>query len=260
MSTQELQLHSDNTQASFGTPVEFEHAQRMAKALCSASLVPDIFKNNIANTMIALEMAHRIGASPLMVMQNMYVVHGKPSWSSQFIISVVNSCGRFTPLRFVTTGTGDNLSCYAVAKDKSTGETIKGVTVTMAMAKAEGWTNKAGSKWQTMPELMIQYRAATFFGRLYASDLLQGMHTEDEVEDFTAMATAEQVGYIESLLETSTYDEIKRRGVTWKMNNGVSAGEAMTIIADLKLNQLGGTELPNITATAAKEHIAEVVK
>jgi len=258
--TTQLQVVQDNsTHASFGTPVEFEHAQRMAKALCSASLVPDIFKNSIPNTMIALEMAHRIGASPLMVMQNMYVVHGKPSWSSQFVISAVNACGRFAPLRFVVTGAGETLSCYAWSTDKKTGEKLKGVTVTMAMAHAEGWVNKPGSKWKTMPELMIQYRAGTFFGRLYAPDILQGMHTEDEVEDFTALATPDQLQYIENLLSTSTYDEQRVRAVNWQVNKGVSVGEAMQIVAELKLNQISPTDAANNGATGAKDAVHQII-
>lgn len=51
------------------------------------------------------------------------------------------------------------------------------------MAKKEGWVSKTGSKWLTMPELMIRYRAAAFWGRLYASDMLLGMYSQEEVVD-----------------------------------------------------------------------------
>lgn len=47
----------------------------------------------------------------------------------------------------------------------------------------KGWFSKDGSKWRTMPELMLRYRAASFFGRLYAPDILYGMQTTEEVED-----------------------------------------------------------------------------
>jgi hypothetical protein len=68
----------------------FEHAQSVAKMLCTSALIPKEFQGNIQNTMISLEMANRIGASPLAVMQNLYIVHGKPSWSSTFIIASIN--------------------------------------------------------------------------------------------------------------------------------------------------------------------------
>jgi hypothetical protein len=161
----------------------FEHAQRVAKMLSSSNLIPKEYQGNIQNTMIALEMAHRIGASPLMVMQNLYVVHGKPGWSSTFIIAAINSCRRFSPLRFVMDGTGDDYGCQCWAYDLATNEKLEGPKVTLKMARAEGWVEKTGSKWKTMPELMFRYRAAAFFGRLYAPDILMGMQTMEEIVD-----------------------------------------------------------------------------
>ncbi len=161
----------------------FEHAQRVAVMLSKSALIPKEYQNNVQNTMIALELSARIGASPLMVMQNLYIVHGKPSWSSTFIIASLNSSKKFSPIRFELSGEGDKMSCYAWAYELSTNEKIIGPTVTMAMAKAEGWIDKNGSKWKTMPELMIRYRSAAFFGRLYAPEILMGMQTMEEVID-----------------------------------------------------------------------------
>lgn len=169
----------------------FEHAQRVAKMLSTSSLIPEAYRGNIQNTMIALEMANRIGASPLMVMQNLYIVQGKPSWSSSFIIASLNACKRFSPIRFVMEGEGDEYGCQAWAYDLATNDKLEGPKVTWAMAKAEGWVSKAGSKWKTMPELMFRYRAAAFFGRLYAPDILMGMQTAEEVQDVITITAKE---------------------------------------------------------------------
>jgi hypothetical protein len=186
----------------FNDKLAFEHAQRVSKMLGLSSLVPKDYQNNIPNIMIALEMSNRIGASPLMVMQNLNIIQGRPSWSSQFIISALNSCKRFTPLRFRMDGEGEEYGCTAWAKD-NTGEVLEGPKVTLKMAKDEGWSTKAGSKWKTMPELMFRYRAAAFFGRLYAPDVLMGMGTADEAEDIVASETAvldqRQQGYNNAL-------------------------------------------------------------
>lgn len=171
--------------ATFGNSNNFEHSQRVAKMLASSSLIPKEYQGNIQNTMIALEMSNRIGASPLMVMQNLYIIHGKPSWSSSFIIAAINATKKFTPLRFLITGEGKALSCIAWALENGTNERLESPKVTMEMAEAEGWVNKNGSKWKTMPDLMIRYRAATFFGRLYAPEVLMGMMSSDEVVDIT---------------------------------------------------------------------------
>lgn len=176
--------HTTTTISVFSNQQAFEDAQRMAGLLTASDLVPAAFrgKQNLANAVIALEMAQRMGASPLAVMQNMYVVHGKPSWSAQFIAAAINSSGRFSPIRYQMTGeqNTDQRTCIAWATDQS-GEKLEGPPVSIAMAKKEGWFGKNGSKWQTMPELMLRYRAVTFFGRLYAPEVLMGMRSTDEV-------------------------------------------------------------------------------
>lgn len=166
---------------------KFELVQRQAKALSLSTMIPKDYQNNIPNTLVALEMAQRIGASPLMVMQNLHIIHGRPSWSSTFVIAALNACGRFSAMRFEMDGAD---KCRAVATERETSHVLEGPWVTMQMAKEEGWLSKAGSKWKTMPELMMRYRAAAFFGRLYAPEIMMGMHTEFEVQDMQPRATS----------------------------------------------------------------------
>ena len=73
----------------------FELAQRKANIYAKSTLVPKDYQGNVGNVMIAENMARRMGADTLMVMQNLYIVHGRPSWSSAFLIATFNSCGRF---------------------------------------------------------------------------------------------------------------------------------------------------------------------
>lgn len=169
----------------FGSAQGFEMLQRAAKLLASSTLVPKEFQNNLPNCVIALNMANRIGADPLLVMQNLYLVHGRPGWSSQFLIATFNQCGRFSAMRFEFSGEEGKAdrTCRAWATEKSTGERIQGTRITMAMAKSEGWSTKAGSKWLTMPEQMLQYRAASFLVRAFAPELSMGLKTQDELQD-----------------------------------------------------------------------------
>lgn len=178
-------IHNTPELPAFSNRATFEHAQRVASMLSKSDLVPAAYKGNVQNTMIALEMANRIGASPLQVMQNLYIVQGKPSWSSSFIVAAINACGKFSPLRYQVEGSekDNTLTCLAWAYDKATGEKLEGPMITMEMAAAEGWLGKSGSKWKSMPTLMIRYRAAAFFGRLYAPEILMGMHTVEENTD-----------------------------------------------------------------------------
>jgi len=162
----------------------FEDKQRIAKAFQSSSIVPESYKKNLSDCMIAMEMAVRLNANPVAVMQNLYIVHGKPSWSSQFLISCVNASGKFAPLRYKMTGKKgeDSFGCIAWAKDQNE-EILEGPEVTIGIAKAEGWYNRQGSKWKNLSDLMLRYRAATFFARLYCPELTMGISTVAELHD-----------------------------------------------------------------------------
>ena len=163
----------------------FTGAQRMAKALASSELMPQAYRNNIPNTLIAMELAHRTGASVMMVAQNLDIIHGRPSWRAQFLIATVNACGRFTPLRFRFQGEEGkpDWGCRAVARERETNEECIGPLITLKMAADEGWPKKNGSKWLTMPELMLTYRAAAFWARTNAPELSLGIQTTEEVID-----------------------------------------------------------------------------
>jgi hypothetical protein len=159
----------------------------MAKALASSTLVPDVYRGeaNLGNCIIALELSQRIGASVMAVMQSMVPIHGKPTWSASFLIATVNSCGRFSPMRFRWVGKEgtDEWGCRAYAVERDSNLELVGALVTIAMAKVEGWYGKSGSKWKTMPEQMLQYRAGAFWCRTYAPEIALGMHTSEEVQD-----------------------------------------------------------------------------
>lgn len=161
----------------------FELAQRKAKVYAASSLVPKEYSGNIGNVIIAQNMAARMGADVLMVMQNLYIVHGKPGWSAQFLIACFNSCGRFSAIKYRIDGKDDDYGCVAYATELSSGEVVEGVRVTIGMAKAEGWATKAGSKWKTMPDLMLRYRAATFLVRCTAPEIGLGYQTVEEIKD-----------------------------------------------------------------------------
>ena len=166
----------------------FEHAQRVAKVFTESTMVPEIFRGSVGNTLIAMNYADRIGADLFMTMQNMCVIHGKPGVEGKLVIALVNNCGRFDPVEFEEIGdlrkpTKDEDGCIAYAKDLKSGKMLKGPLIDWAMVKAEGWFGKQGSKWKTMAPLMFRYRAATYFARTYCPEVLLGMQTREELMD-----------------------------------------------------------------------------
>lgn len=163
----------------------FELLQRVAKAFATSTLVPVAYQGNVANCMIALNLSERLHADALMVMQNLYIVHGSPGWSSKFLIASVNTCGRYESIRYEWRGEEGkpNFGCRAWTIEKSTGERLNGIWVDWKMVKAEGWDAKKGSKWLTMPDQMFIYRAAAFWQRAYAPEISMGLTTAEELQD-----------------------------------------------------------------------------
>lgn len=161
----------------------FEFAQRQAKSLCESNLVPISYQGQkgLPNCLVALEMSKRMNLSPLTVMQNLNIIHGRPTWSAQFISSQIMGCGRFENFDYLVKGEGETLQVQCVAKRVEDQKIVKGTEVSMKMARLEGWTKNP--KYSSMPELMLRNRAATFFGRQYIPDLLLGVQTSEEVVD-----------------------------------------------------------------------------
>lgn len=160
---------------------------KMSEMLSKSTIVPQNYQHRPENCFIAMDMASRMGVSVMMVMQNMYVVNGKPSWSGQAVASLIRSNPQFrnVTLHYVGKEKSDEWGAYITAERVSNGKTLKGGTVTIATAKKEGWFQKPGSKWVSMPELMLAYRAYAWFGRVYCPELMMGMQTMEETYDIT---------------------------------------------------------------------------
>ena len=167
----------------FGTSDNFIMANQMAKALSSSTIVPKEYQGNVSNCLVAIEQANRLKVSPMMVMQNLYVIQGRPSWSSKFLIAAINGSGKFDmELQYEETKDKDGKPYSCLAWTTKNGRRVEGMTVDMQMAKDEGWLTKNGSKWKTMPALMLRYRAASFFSSLNCPELTLGLYTKEEAE------------------------------------------------------------------------------
>lgn len=168
------------------TAAAFELGQRLAKMMAAGSMLPAIYHNNVSNCATLIQISHafrHMGVTPFMVAQQLVPVNGKFGWQGQFVAAVVNASKRFAAdLQYRFDGEGNDYGCTAWTTRKD-GTLIEGTKIDWKMVKAEGWDSKNGSKWKTMPEQMFRYRAASFFGKAYIPDLLQGFQTAEELED-----------------------------------------------------------------------------
>ncbi len=179
----------------FSDKVAFGYLFKIGQMFAGSSLVPQNYQGKPMDCAIAVDMANRMGVSPMMVMQNLYVVKGKPSWSGQACMGMIQASGKYKDVMPVYVGTrgSDDWGCYIRATDKKTGEEVSGTHITIKMAKDEGWYDKLGSKWKTMPEQMLAYRAAAFFARIYIPNALMGCAVEGEAEDIENSKKAPEI-------------------------------------------------------------------
>lgn len=215
----------------FANQDSFNTGYKMAQILSASTIVPKTFQGNIGNTMIAIDIAQRLHTNPLMIMQNVYIVYGMPSFSAKFLIACINASGLFaTPLRYEFVGEKgkDDWGCYAYAIDKQ-GELLKGSTVTIGIAKQKGWYQKDGSNWKVEPEQMLRYRAATRFQSAYCPEITCGLAVKEELEDadYTEITTdnVEQLSAEEKLAETQQQEEQQANSQSLDMNNGENKEE-----------------------------------
>lgn len=170
----------------FGNMKDFKNAYVIAQNLANSTLIPQAFQKKPMDCLIAIDMSNRMNVSPMFVLQNLSVIRGVPSWSGQACISLINACGRFKNVKPVYTGEvgKESRACHFEAIDIKSGETVVGTTIDWNMIKAEGWDKN--SKWKTMTDQMLAYRAASFFARVYCPMALMGCRVEGEVEDISA--------------------------------------------------------------------------
>lgn len=153
---------------------------QVADTLCRSSIVPKRFSGDQGGTLIALDIAARMRTNPLMIMQNLYVVQGSPSFSGQFAIAAMRTCPKYKDFRFEYLNGKDYTAGMRVVGIRADGGPDDiGTAITPDMPAKFGW----GSMWQKMPEQMYKYRAASWFVRTFCPEVLMGLPTTDELED-----------------------------------------------------------------------------
>lgn len=184
----------------------FEHAQRVAEIFSQSTMVPAQFQKNLGNCLIALNYAGRIKADPFMTMQLMHVIHGRPGIEGKLVKALIEQSGKYRDVDYGWLDAKDNpikkhevvndskkdvRGCVLFGTDTKTGKLVTGPKVSWQIVHDEGWYNKNGSKWKTIPELMFMYRSASWFSNVHCPEVKLGMHTVEEIKDFVELEPGE---------------------------------------------------------------------
>lgn len=217
----------------------FSLAQRMATVLASSTIIPDdyrswVLKNNewvenpaaVGNCFIALELSNRLHTSPLLIMQQVDMIYGRPALRGKLMIGLLNASKAFAhDLRYECNQLPGDDYGYRAWTTAHDGTVLYGPWITWKLVKAEGWPSRKGSKWNTMPEMMFQYRAASWFASLHAAHITLGLYESEEARDIDAIEAPQSSARV---LETRLAESMDKAAAetSTALRNGEVAADA----------------------------------
>ena len=197
-----VETKQDSSMVKFIDPLtssaSLDHYWRVAKLFSESSFVPEHFRKKPGDCLIALSMALEMNENPLMLMQQSFMIHGRPGWSTQYMIARANNSGAFSTRinwethelepKTIKHGGSEyrNIRVVSFVKDQH-GDRLE-AEVTTQMAIDEGWTKS--DKYKSMLVHMLRYRSAAFLIRQFAPEVMMGMSTVEELATMPAEAVS----------------------------------------------------------------------
>ncbi len=168
---------------------QFARFEHLARTLAEADFgVPARYRGNFGSCLNAVDIAYRLGVSPLVVLQNTYDIDGQQVWSYHFVKVLIEASGLINgEIEYESLGTpGDEDYRVRAKATRVDGKVLEGTWITWQMAKLEGWLDNIS--YTSMPEVMMCARATTFLGNRYFDGLLLGVSIDHDAGKTTAAA------------------------------------------------------------------------
>jgi hypothetical protein len=152
-----------------------------SKLLAQSSMVPTAYKGKPADILVAVQWGAELGLAPLQAMQNIALINGKPSVYGDAALGLVKASAVCSDVEEYLEGEGQTMVATCIATRKNCKPVIAKFSV--ADAKAAGLWNKSGP-WTQYPKRMLQMRARGFALRDAFPDVLKGLITAEEAQDY----------------------------------------------------------------------------
>ena len=168
----------------------FDDAFRFSKMVASSEFAPKDFKGKPESCMLAIQHGSEVGLSPMQSLQSIAVINGRPTiWGDAALALVIGS----HVCEYVTEGVdgeGDKMAAVCFAKRRGY-EKATIVRFSVDDAKKAGLWGKSGP-WQQYPKRMLQLRARGFALRDAFPDVLRGLITAEEAQDYPQPVVASE--------------------------------------------------------------------
>ena len=165
-------------------PTDVDQALRISEMFAKSDLVPDNYKNKPANIFLAVSAGASLGLAPFQAMQNIAVINGKPSIWGDALLAMVRNDKRCLSVKETIEGEGNaRTATCSVSRLAPNGETeVISSSFSMGNAQKAGLLNK--KPWQSYPDRMLQMRARGFALRDAFADVIGGLITTEEAQDY----------------------------------------------------------------------------
>jgi hypothetical protein len=158
----------------------YEAVVRVANLLYSSGLIPTSYKN-VKQVTVALLRALELKLPPLQAIEGMSVVNGRVGLMGDLALALVEQSGLLSHKKVSYSGSGDSLVCSISLGRK--GREIEKFSFSVAEAKTAGIFDRSPT-WRNYPRRMVYYRALGFGLRDVFSDVLRGVKTVEELQDY----------------------------------------------------------------------------
>jgi hypothetical protein len=181
-------------------PQTMTEAIDFSNMLSKSTMVPKAYQNKPEDVLVAVQWGYELGLAPLQALQNIATINGKPSVYGDAAMALVQNSPVCEDVKEYFEGEGtSNPIAVCVAKRKNRTEVISKYSV--EDAKRAGLWNKQGP-WTQYPKRMLQMRARGFALRDAFPDVLKGLITVEEAQDYpedTPVAQAPQIKHANPL-------------------------------------------------------------
>ena len=168
-------------------PITFTEARQFAEELSISSLVPKQYQGKPQDILVAMQWGHEVGLAPMQALQNIAVINGKPSVYGDAALALVQASSICEGIDEHIEGEGTpNPVAVCIAKRKGRNPVIARFSV--EDAKRAGLWGKQGP-WQSYPKRMLAMRARGFALRDAFPDVLKGLITAEEAQDYPSEAS-----------------------------------------------------------------------
>ena len=161
-------------------PQTLDEAMRFSDVISKSALVPKDYQGKPANCLVAIQWGMELGLAPLQALQNIAVINGKPSVYGDSLLAMVRADSRCMGVE--ETQEGGVATC--IVKCKLADGSIEEVKRTFSMKQAQQAQLANRPTWKAYPERMLQHRARGNALRDAFPDVLRGIITTEEAQDY----------------------------------------------------------------------------